>query len=130
MDPPRHTRVRRILGTTFTPGSIAACEPQIVRITNEILDGFGDRDRIDLVADLAHTVPIAVILEILGLPAEDRHRFYDWARKVMSVTPEEVAQEEVAQEGYLEALGELQQEAIGILREKVRQRKNKPGDDI
>ncbi|MET9974383.1 cytochrome P450 [Streptomyces microflavus] len=125
MDPPRHTRVRRILGTTFTPGSIAAYEPQIVRITNEILDGFGDRDRIDLVADLAYTVPIAVILEILGLPAEDRHRFYDWARKVMSVTPEEMAQE-----GYLEALGELQQEAIGYLREKVRERKNKPGDDM
>lgn len=125
MDPPRHTRVRRILGTTFTPSSIAAYEPEIIRITHEIIDDFEGRDQVDLVADLAYTVPIAVILQILGLPAEDRHLFYDWARKVMSVTPEEMAQE-----GYLEALGELQQEAISYLRERVRERKNKPGDDM
>lgn len=125
MDPPRHTRVRQILGTAFTPASIAAYEPEIVRLTNEIVDEIGDRDQVDLVADLAYTVPIAVILAILGLPAEDRVLFYDWARKVMNVTPEEMAQE-----GFLEALGELQQEAISYLRERVRERRDKPGDDM
>lgn len=125
MDPPRHTRVRQILGTAFTPASIGAYEPEIVRLTNEIVDEIGDRDQVDLVADLAYTVPIAVILAILGLPAEDRVLFYDWARKVMNVTPEEMAQE-----GFLEALGELQQEAISYLRERVRERRDKPGDDM
>lgn len=70
MDPPRHTRVRQILGTAFTPASIGAYEPEIVRLTNEIVDEIGDRDQVDLVADLAYTVPIAVILAILGLPGE------------------------------------------------------------
>ncbi|WP_344259396.1 cytochrome P450 [Streptomyces sodiiphilus] len=125
MDPPRHTRVRQILSTAFTPGSIAAYEPQIIRVTNEIVDELAGREHVDLVAELAYTVPIAVILEILGLPAEDRVLFYDWARKVMSVTPEEMAQE-----GYLEALGELQQEAISYLRAKVRERKGGTGDDM
>ncbi|GAA4670288.1 cytochrome P450 [Streptomyces chumphonensis] len=125
MDPPRHTRVRQILSTAFTPGSIAAYEPQIIRITNEIVDEMMGRDQADLVADLAYTIPIAVILEILGLPAEDRVLFYDWARKVMNVTPEEMAQE-----GYLEALGELQQEAIAYLRERVRERKGASRDDM
>jgi cytochrome P450 len=125
MDPPRHTRVRQILSTAFTPASIAAYEPQIVQRTHEIVDEIADRDQVDLVADLAYTVPIAVILEILGLPAEDRVLFYDWARKVMNVTPEEMAQE-----GYLEALGELQQEAISYLRDRVRERKNKNSDDM
>ncbi|MEU2494318.1 cytochrome P450 [Streptomyces sp. NPDC007883] len=125
MDPPRHTRVRGILSTAFTPHSISEYEELIVRTTNEIIDGFIGKDRIDLVADLAYTVPIAVILEILGLPAEDRHLFYDWARKVMGVTPEEMAQPDFA-----EAMGRLQQEAITYLREKVRERRNKPGDDM
>lgn len=125
MDPPRHTRVRQILSTAFTPASIAAYEPAIVRLTHEIVDEIADRGQVDLVADLAYTVPIAVILEILGLPSEDRVLFYDWARKVMNVTPEEMAQE-----GYLEALGELQQEAVSYLRERVRERKNKDTDDM
>ncbi|WP_327301302.1 MULTISPECIES: cytochrome P450 [Streptomyces] len=125
MDPPRHTRVRQILSTAFTPHSISGFEPQIIRTTNEIIDGFIGKDNVDLVAELAYTVPIAVILEILGLPAEDRHLFYHWARKVMNVTPEEMAQE-----GFAEALGELQQEAVSYLREKVRERRNKPGDDM
>ncbi|MFJ9948574.1 cytochrome P450 [Kitasatospora sp. NPDC091207] len=125
MDPPRHTRVRQILGTAFTPHSIAEFEPQIVRITNEVIDGFVGKEHVDLVAELAYTVPIAVILEILGLPAEDRVLFYDWARKVMNVTPEEMAQD-----GFAEALGELQQEAVSYLRAKVRERRNKPGDDM
>ncbi|WP_405442237.1 hypothetical protein [Streptomyces avidinii] len=125
MDPPRHTRVRQILSTAFTPHSISGFEPQIIRTTNEIIDGFIGKDSVDLVAELAYTVPIAVILEILGLPAEDRHLFYHWARKVMNVTPEEMAQE-----GFAEALGELQQEAVSYLREKVRERRNKPGDEM
>lgn len=125
MDPPRHTRVRQILGGAFTPNAIAGYEPLILRVTNEIIDGFADRKRIDLLTELAYTVPIAVIVEILGLPAEDRPLFYDWARKVMDVTPEEMAKE-----GFAESLGQLQQDAVAYLRQKVRERKNKPGDDM
>ncbi|MDG4752668.1 cytochrome P450 [Micromonospora sp. WMMD718] len=125
MDPPRHTRVRRILGTTFTPHSIAEFEPLIVRITNEVIDGFVDKDRIDFVAELAYTVPIAVILEVLGLPSEDRVHFYDWARRVMDVTPEQMAQE-----GYAESLFDMQQDAVNYLREKVRERRGKAGEDM
>jgi cytochrome P450 len=125
MDPPRHTRVRQILGTAFTPHSIASFEPQIIRITNEIIDDLIDKKRIDLLHELAYTVPIGVILEVLGLPAEDRPLFYDFARKVMEVTPEEMAQPDFA-----EALGSLQQGAVGYLRERVRERKGKTDDDM
>jgi cytochrome P450 len=125
MDPPRHTRVRQILGTTFTPHSIAEFEPLIIRITNEIIDDIIDKDRIDFVAEVAYTIPIAVILEVLGLPTEDRVHFYDWARRVMDVTPEEMMQPD-----YAESLGKLQQDAVAYLRDKVRERRGKPADDM
>lgn len=125
MDPPRHTRVRQILGTTFTPHAIAEFEPLIIRITNDIIDKIIDKERVDFVAELAYTVPIAVILEVLGLPAEDRVHFYEWARRVMNVAPEEMAKPE-----FLESLGQLQQDAVAYLRDRVRERRGKPGDDM
>lgn len=79
MDPPRHTQLRRLVARAFSAKLIAALEPRIAEITDELLARVRTQGRMDLMADLAFPLPITVIAELLGLPAEDRERFRAWS---------------------------------------------------
>jgi cytochrome P450 len=78
MDPPRQTRLRRLVSKGFTPRRVAALEPQIQRITDHYLDrhlagaASGDAVELDWISDLAGRVPMDVISEMLGVPESDR----------------------------------------------------------
>ncbi|HEX4216627.1 MAG TPA: cytochrome P450 [Candidatus Dormibacteraeota bacterium] len=78
MDPPRHHQFRGLVSQAFTPRSIALLEDRIEAITEDLLDRIGDRDRIELVSDLANPLPVTVIAELLGVPATDRPQFQRW----------------------------------------------------
>jgi hypothetical protein len=79
MDPPRHHRLRRLVSQAFTPRAIAELEGRIVELTDELLDQAGERDHLELVGDLSYPLPVIVIAELLGVPAEDRLVFKSWA---------------------------------------------------
>jgi cytochrome P450 len=79
MDPPRHHRLRRLVSQAFTPKAIAELDGRIVAITNELLDQTEQSTRLELVSDLAYPLPVIVIAELLGVPAEDRPIFKSWA---------------------------------------------------
>jgi cytochrome P450 len=70
LDPPDHTRVRRLVAKAFTPRTVERLRPDIVRLTDEVLDRF-DRT-VDVISDLALALPITVIGEMLGVPESDR----------------------------------------------------------
>jgi len=72
LDPPDHTRIRRLVGQAFTPRRIEALEPRIQALVDELLDAVAPSGRSDLIADLAFPLPFIVISELLGLPAADR----------------------------------------------------------
>jgi cytochrome P450 len=75
MDPPEHTRFRRLLSGHFGPRRVAALTPAIRRYTTEALDRMiGAGSPADLVASFAMPIPALVICELLGVPASDRHR--------------------------------------------------------
>lgn len=78
MDPPRHSRLKKIVGKAFTPARIAEHEESIRRIVTHVLDGVADRDAFDLVADVARPVPARVIGDMLGTPPEDDPRLVHW----------------------------------------------------
>ena len=78
-DPPAHTRIRRLANTIFKPTAIAAREPQVTAIVDELIDTFIDDGRADLYSALAVPLPLAVISQILGLPVEDAHLFEAWS---------------------------------------------------
>jgi cytochrome P450 len=78
-DPPRHTRIRKILQRGFMPRTILALEPQIRAATNELLDAIGDRTRIDYMADFAYLLPATVICDMFGLPRKDVARIKVWS---------------------------------------------------
>src|SRR5947208_5842366 len=70
LDPPDHTRLRRLVSKAFTPRTVENLRPDIVRLTDELLDGF--RGVVDIIPELALPLPMAVIGEMLGIPAAER----------------------------------------------------------
>jgi cytochrome P450 len=70
-DPPDHTRLRAAVSRAFTPRRVEALRPRIQRLVDELLDRVRDTGRMDVIADLAAPLPVAVIGEVLGVPPED-----------------------------------------------------------
>jgi len=77
-DPPKHTRLRKLVSKAFTPRSISAWRPRIEAVTDELLDRVEKSGEMDLIADLALPVPATLICEMLGVPVEDRDTFTEW----------------------------------------------------
>jgi cytochrome P450 len=77
-NPPDHTRYRRLFAQSFTPRAIDRLSARVAEITAELLDGLEHNPRPDLVADFATELPVAVITEILGLPADARPQVREW----------------------------------------------------
>ena len=78
-DPPDHTRLRALVQKAFTPRMVEQLRPRILAIVGELLDRDAERGQatFDLIADLAYPLPVVVIAELLGVPAEDRVKFHD-----------------------------------------------------
>ena len=72
MDPPDHTRVRRLISSGFTPRMIAALDAHIAERTGRILDDVAARGEIDFVRDVAYLLPMHVIADIVGIPEDER----------------------------------------------------------
>ena len=81
MDPPDHTRLRRLVAPSFTPGVLARLEPWIRHRADELLDAAGD-ETFDLVACFAEPLPIGVIAELLGV--DNDRRFSGWGRDLIA----------------------------------------------
>ncbi|MHB1585256.1 MAG: cytochrome P450 [Acidimicrobiales bacterium] len=89
MDPPLHTRYRRLVNKGFTPRMVRDLEASIHRQADEILDEVCERGEADFVTEISAELPLRVIAELLGVPAEDQHRMFDWSnRMVGSEDPE------------------------------------------
>jgi cholest-4-en-3-one 26-monooxygenase len=97
MDPPLHTRYRRLVNKGFTPRMVRDLEESIHRSTDAIIDSVIEQGEADFVTQLSAELPLQVIAELLGVPHEDRHRMFDWSnRMVGSEDPEYQAQAEMA----------------------------------
>jgi cytochrome P450 len=110
-DPPRHTRLRGLVSKAFTPHAVEAMRPHIQALVDQFLDRVQPHGRMDVVADLAYPLPVTVIVEMLGVPVEDRDRLKRWSDEFIvyfskspdQVTPEEydrAARAVAAEEGY------------------------------
>ncbi|WP_099022662.1 cytochrome P450 [Mycolicibacterium palauense] len=75
LDPPDHTRLRKLAQKAFSPRVIKALEPDIAAIVDALLEPIAERGRCDLIADLAYPLPVAVICRLLGVPLEDEPLF-------------------------------------------------------
>ena len=93
LDPPDHTRLRRLVVKAFTPRRVAGLRPRIEAITAGLLDAMSVRfGEVDLIETFAFPLPITVICELLGIPVADRDTFQSWSHAIVSsvATQEEV----------------------------------------
>ncbi|HUF85574.1 MAG TPA: cytochrome P450, partial [Acidimicrobiia bacterium] len=72
VDPPDHTRLRRLVARAFAPSRVAALEPAVRSVADRLLDDLGGRGTVDLVEGFAQPLPFRVIGELLGIPEADR----------------------------------------------------------
>ncbi|MEW1636068.1 cytochrome P450 [Streptomyces sp. NPDC093801] len=107
MDPPDHTRIRRLVAKAFTPGRVEGMRGGIQALADRLLDEVADRGRADLVADYAAPLPITVICDLLGVPQDSRPDFRAWTDALIAPDPANPAatkQAVVAMLGYFPQL--------------------------
>ena len=123
-DPPDHTRLRSLVSRAFTPRSVAELEPRIRRVVQELLDDMEGRDRFDLISDFAFPLPVTVIAEMLGVPAQDIDRFRDWSNDI-ALTVEPTLDDEQTRR-----MEESFQELLDYFEDIIERRLKEPQDDM
>ncbi len=103
MDPPLHTRYRRLINKGFTPRMVSELESTMRKRATEIVDKIADRGSCDFVTDVASELPLQVIADLMGVPQEDRHKLFDWSNRMIGADdPEYGITEEIAQQASME----------------------------
>jgi len=90
MDPPDHTRLRRLITKAFTPDTVKALEPKIRAFVVERIEAMkakaANGETIDLIPEIASPLPTMVVADILGVPPEDREKFDPWSDAITSAS--------------------------------------------
>ncbi|MDX3852685.1 cytochrome P450 [Streptomyces sp. AK02-01A] len=113
VDPPDHTRLRRLVASEFTGRRIRSLRPRMRDITDALLDAMAPEGRADLVEALAFPLPITVICELLGVPDADRNAFRAWSTEMVAANDPEAATAAAREmTGYLTGLIEGMRPAV------------------
>lgn len=123
-DPPRHTRLRKIVNRGFTRGRVQAREPRIRALAEGLVAGIAARGECDVVADFAVPLPITIIAEMLGIDPERRDDFKRWSDALVLAISGLMAEQQAS------ALGAALEEMDPYLDEIVEARRREPRDDI
>ncbi|HEY9035436.1 MAG TPA: cytochrome P450 [Pseudomonadales bacterium] len=78
MDPPGHIKYRRIARNAFTPKAVQSYEESFRKTAKEIVDSVASQGRCEFVSEVAAELPLIAILELCGIPREERKKFFDW----------------------------------------------------
>jgi cytochrome P450 len=120
LDPPDHTRLRRLVAKAFTIRRVEQLRPRVRELSERFLDEMVAQGApVDLVENYALPIPVAVICELLGVPVEDRPQFRVWSDAVLS-TSRLTAEE----------FGRNHEELRDYLRGLIAQRRAEPADDL
>jgi cytochrome P450 len=130
LDPPDHTRLRRLVSKAFTLRTVARLEPRIRAITAGLLSAAGPCGQLEVVSQLAYPLPVRIISEMLGVPVEDHPRFAGWsARLAHSLQPDfGVDREQAAVRA--EAAQAAREEFAEYFRGLIAARRAHPADDL
>jgi cytochrome P450 len=124
MEPPDHTRLRRLVLKAFTPRTVEAMRESIAAIVDGLIDDFGAAGEVDLIAQFAEPLPVTVIAELLGVPEADRHLLRPWSADIClmyELDPPEAAAKKAVQASL---------EFGTYLRDLLAERRRRPGDDL
>jgi cytochrome P450 len=123
MDPPRHTKYRRLVNLGFSPKIVNRLESHIRELATRIVDNVAARGECDFVAEIAAELPLQVIVEMIGVPIEDRHRVFDWSNKMLAYDDPEYV--DSIETGRMAAM-----EMYMYANQLAEERKARPRDDL
>ena len=121
-DPPRHTRVRRLIAGALTARVIADMEPGLIALVDGLLDRIAEKRHFDLIADFAAAIPIDVIGNLLAIPQDQREPLRDWSLAILGALEPTLTPEMHA------AGNRAVTEFLAYLEVLVAERRRKPGD--
>jgi cytochrome P450 len=119
LDPPDHTRLRKLVGATFTARRIESLRDRIQVTAEGLLDDLAGRDQVDLIESYAAPLPMAVICELLGVPPADRADFRAWTHVLVDSAPDR-----------REVLRDALRNILGFTRELIERKRARPGADL
>lgn len=126
-DPPRHTALRNLVAKAFTPASVAAMEPTVLSVATAVLDA-ADRAGgvVDFVRDVAFTIPLTVIAEMIGFGTGDRDLFARWMETNLAHEVRDAGNAGLDSETYQAMVCEIGD----FLLDRIRERREKPRQDL
>jgi len=83
MDPPQHVKYRRLVQRGFTPRMVERLEPRIREAARQVVDTVAHKGECDFVGDLASPLPLVLICELMGVPADDQQKIFDWSNRLI-----------------------------------------------
>jgi cytochrome P450 len=119
IDPPDHTRLRRLVSKAFTPRRVAAFAPRVQELADGLIDGFAGEGRADLIHEFAFPLPIYAICDLLGVPREDQDDFREWAGMMIR-----------HQKSSRGGVGRAVRRIRDYLAELIHRKRREPGDDL
>ena len=128
LDPPDHTRLRRLVSKAFSPKVVKALESDITALVEGLLDKVEEAGEFEAISDLAYPLPVAVICRLLGVPVQDEPKF-SWASSLLAQGLDPF----IAFTGQPQGFEERLQAALwlrGYLRDLLQQRRAAPTDDL
>lgn len=128
LDPPDHTRLRRLVSKAFSPKVVRALEPEIAGIVDGLLDDVERNGAFEAIADLSYPLPVAVICRLLGVPIEDEPQF-----SAASTVLAQGLDPFISFTGQAQGMEERLEAGLwlrGYLRDLLQRRRDHPGDDL
>jgi cytochrome P450 len=127
LDPPDHTRLRRLVSKAFAPRVIGRLEPRIRELCGELLSASRGQGQLEVVSQLAYPLPVRIISELLGVPAGDHSRFAGWSASLAhSLQPQFMAADSTS----AAAAEQARLEFAAYFRELIAARRARPADDL
>lgn len=125
MDPPEHTRLRKLMNKGLSPAVVEALRPQVEAIVDEMVGRLDPGSEVELMSEFANPMPVRIILEMLGIPQQLRDTFVNWSRAIAAFrgNPNRTVQEAHAAQYALVELTEF-------FRKAVEERRRNKGNDL
>ncbi|WP_128433767.1 cytochrome P450 [Streptomyces cyaneus] len=124
LEPPDHTRIRRLVSKAFTPRTVEQLKPYVRELAGDLVSALVDRGGGDLLTDVAEPLPVAVIAEMLGIPESDRAQLRPWSADICGMYELNPSEETAAK--AVRASVEFSE----YLLELIAARRKEPGDDL
>jgi cytochrome P450 len=123
-NPPDHTRLRGLVSSAFTPRMVERLRPRVEAIVSKLIDEVQPRGAMDFVQDFAYPLPLTVIAELLGVPAEDRLKLKGWSQPITRIL------DGMTRDAHLDEAEAAAHEMSAYFRAQFGRHRLRPGDDL